>query len=778
MNSTSPFLNVNSTNLSPNTTTLNFSYKNDIGHQQFSNSTTRKTRESFEKRFFSTRVREPKSSYVKIAGSDGHKNNSTRSNPNGFENLMNRVDIDKSDDTTDAREPSLSNDPQSGDISIPLKGLRKDDFYPKFVTDAKKAVDQILANSIVQEKDWEALAKIFQAINKYQYTKYSESKNVELMKDSLENFAQVLSKTSITTKAQFLALKNWASIASFDSSNAIGFNNLNQAKIYLLKLGEVMSSSNEEIQNLVHTYANVLFRYQFMEKCLDNRCIVKQELFTVIEKTFNLCEKFKEQSQYYFIRNALMSFERILQTTEKATFKNEIIDKLEVGFGNLLHKLTSEESTIVKQLSYLTIKSARGDPTLSKFHQRTTVKDIYPYQTEISIENMKANITFSLNEGDPLMQQLPKNLQGTYSHFIEKFGKVLKVKAQEIFKCKLYIAKDKNWYEIFNYILLGKSTGNGGVTECFWDENLCIPSAAMYVKDGTIWNLEHEFNHVLLHLHAGLKVNHPMDKFGKFGRLDWLNEGLSYVLIPNSFMEGRTRESLKEKGLPLIKDIIEVEATSQDYARSYSLVDYLLNKQKPILDRILVYIKNEEDDSLKKELENLKSLDSDFHAYLMTRWKLPGILQKSTTESHSPTAMGEQSTKPRHPLDRNTQGSTTFGFTISNPEAEWSEEEKDAKAKMVACKSAMGNAAVKTVTYVSAAPISVGTIALAILYFSGILSKQQGGNGRRGHSRRGTNWIRNNEPAKYSETKPLKQRNEFPLKDSNPSQRRQGNTRV
>ncbi|HEV3269919.1 MAG TPA: collagenase [Candidatus Rhabdochlamydia sp.] len=775
MNTTSPFLNVNTTNFSLNITTVNSSHKSNFNQQPF-NSTTKKTRAFFEKRLNRRAVsiqqaRESESFSVRIADFDRHKNNSTHSE---FEKLMNRVDINIKDHATDA-EPSFSHDPQSSDISIPLKGLKEDDFYPKFVTDAKKTIDQILANSIAQEKDWEALAKIFQAMHEYQYIKDSESKNVELMKDSLENFAQVLLRTSITTKAQFLAFKNWVSISSFDSSSAIGFNNLNQAKIYLLKLGEVMSSSNEGIQNLVHSYANVLFRYQFIEKCLENKCIVKQELFTVIEKTFNLCEKFKGQSQYYFIRNALMSFDRILQNTEKATFKNEIIDKLKGGFGKLLHKLASEEKTIVKQLSYLTIKSARGDPTLSHFIQETTVKDIYPYQKEISVTHMKVNITSALDWNHDLMKQLSHKLQRTYSIFIEKFGSVLGINAQEV-KCNLYIAKDKELYEIFNFMLLGKSTGNGGVTECVYEDRSCIPSAAMYAQGNKIWNLEHEFNHILLHVYAGLKVNHPMDKFGKFGRLDWLNEGLSYVLIPNSFMEGKIQKSLIEMGrLPLIKDIIEVEATSQDYARSYSLLDYLLNKQKPILDKILVYIKNEKDDSLKKELENLKFLESDFHAYLMTCWELP----ESTIKPQTQTVMDKQLTKSSHLLSGRNTARITPEPTISNQED--NQTEGDATAKTVACKSAVGNAAVKTVTYISAAPIALGTIALAVLYWSSIISKQQSGDGRGGHSGRGANRRRDDEPSKHPEIVPLKQgrgKSGFFRKDSNPSQRKQGNIRV
>lgn len=683
------------------------------------------------------------------------------SHSNKLEELMSRVDIN--DNST-----GIYNDPQSNKIPKPLQGLQGSDFYPEVLTDAKKTMDQILTklqepNQAEQEKNWEDLAKVLQVVHEYQRSQYSDSRSINMMETSLKSLAHFFSGNSITTKSQFLTFKNWVSILSFSLSDSINFNDLTRARVYLVKLDEVLSSSNKEIQGLVHSHSNVLFTYQFMERCLDNGCIVKNKLFAVIEKTFNLCGKLKEESEYYFIRNALMSFEKILQTTGKP-FKNEIVYQLEQGFERLFQKLIPEEKVIVKRLSYLTIKAIEQQnlTSLSRFCEKTTIEDIYPYQKEIPIGNMMVNVTSALDWGHDLMKQISKELQETYSYFIGEFGEVLRVTGREGFKCDLYIAESKRLYEVFNYQLLGKSTGNGGVTECRWKERSCIPAAAMYRQNNEIWNLRHEFNHILLHLNAGLRVNNPMDKFGRYGRLDWLNEGLSYVLDPNSFMKESIKETLIERGLPSIKDIIE--ASSQNYAISYSLVDYLLSKQKLTLDKILIYTKDGEEGPLKKELENLISLEQDYCTYLMARWSLPESMRRSTPTKPLPlTTIHTQSTLSDHLSSRTIATLTNAEQTITdNPEdirpMGWTPEK--------------GSDAIKRVTYGSIVPFGIAVSFLAYAVFG--MSEQKGGNGRncRNH------FKAKNRQGDPCEAKPLnRNRNQkmFHKSDTRSSQR---NTRV
>lgn len=687
----------------------------------------------------------------------------------GFEELMNQVDINS--------DGSAHGDPEKDAISKPLQGLEGSSFYPEVLKEGKKTVDQILSKlrssylPEVLEKGWEDLAKALQVVHEYQRDRYLDPKSIDEMEGSLRNLARLFSNTSITTKAQFLAFKNWVNIASFNLSNKVGLNNFDLTNMYLMKLSEILSSPHQEIQNLVHTHSNSLFEYQFIGKCSNTNCTVKEALLTTIEKTFDLCKKVGGEKNFYLTRNALLSFEKVLKNSNQLSFQHEFITKIEQGFNAYFANLTRDEETIVKQLSSLTIKSIQeqGIAALLPFTKKTTVRDIYPYQTEILIRPIRVNITSALDRSHNLMKQLPVKLRETYSILFKHFGRVLNMSTQEV-KSDLYIAKDKESYEIFNYILLGKSTGNGGVTECVYEEQSCIPSAAMYIQGDKIWNLEHEVNHVLLHLYAGLKVNHQMNTFGKYGRLDWLNEGLAYVLVPNNFIEGDVKQSLISEGLPNIKGIIE--ASQQDYAISYSLVDYLLNKQKSILDRILVYTKDEKKDLLKEELEKLSSLESDYHSYLMTRWNLSGNMPKSPTKSQLLMTTRKQWTESRL-ADRTTVGSRPAeSITRSNQEDERIKEKKDAVAENVACKSALGDAAVEMVAWAALALTLAGTVALGTLRCSGILSKQQGGNGRN-HSRRGDNKGRyRDKPSRRAAVKLLQDNRKFPRKDSNPSQRK------
>ncbi|MCL6755573.1 MAG: collagenase [Candidatus Rhabdochlamydia oedothoracis] len=673
--------------------------------------------------------------------------------PSRFEKLMKLVNIND-------HPAGTHNDPQDNSPKS-LEGLGENEFYPGVLTDAKKTIDQILLKPELlhqsegkKEREdstkaqWEDLTKALKVIYDYQCSTHFDSKNMEIMKGTLEKVGNFFSRTPITTEMRFLCFKNWVGVSSFNLKNLIGFNDLSQAKIYLIKLKEILSSSNEEIQNIVYKYANALFKYQFIEKCLDDGCIVKQDLFAVIEKTFNLCKESKEKSEYYFIRNALMSFEDILHATKDTAFKDEIVDKLKQGFDSLFKGLTSKEERIVKQLSYLIIKSIREKNLVSLFPfcKKTTVKDIYPYQKEISIKPIKVNVTSAVDWNHDLMKQIHGKLQDTYSHFIKEFGSVLDINSQEI-KCNLYVASSNSLYEIFNYVLLEKSTGNGGVTECSYVGPLCIPTAAIYVKNNELWNLEHEFNHILLHLHAGLKVNHPMDKFGKYGRLDWLNEGLSYVLIPKNFLAESVKRTLIEKGLVRIKDIIE--ATRQNYQISYSFVEYLLTKQKPTLNKILIYTKNEKEDLLKKELEKLNSLERDYHTYLMTRWTLPENTRKSTTVELQMLATVNIQSISLDPL---------LNQTTKYLEEKWTPEK--------------GREAVRKITYGSVITFGLASACLAYM------SKQKGGKGKGGCNR--LKAIRDRKGNQFMEKPPEirlrnNRRNEFFRNDSKSLQRK-GNT--
>ena len=110
---------------------------------------------------------------------------------------------------------------------------------------------------------------------------------------------------------------------------------------------------------------------------------------------------------------------------------------------------------------------------------------------------------------------------------------------------------------------------------------LSTPTITVYLQDGEVLNLKHECNHALFDFHIGFR-----DKVGKYGRLTWLNEGLSYVLDPDNFVKETVKRALTGKDFPSIKNIIE--ATNQDYDISYAFAEYLHEKQKPVLEGILI----------------------------------------------------------------------------------------------------------------------------------------------------------------------------------------------
>ena len=688
-----------------------------------------------------------------------NKNNtlSPSTSSNTFEELLSHMDLN---------DNSINNDLLDNDIPRPSRGLQNNNDYPEFLADAKNKIELILTqlqspNQITPEKNWEDLAKTLKAVKEYQYL---NPRNMDVMKESLENIFKLFSNTSIKTKSQFLVFENWVSILSYNPSSSISLkNNPKQAEVYLSRLHEILKSADKEIQDSMHDKANVLFKYEFLEQCsYEEYARLRGKLFDVVKKTFNLFETFKEKSYYYFIRNGLLSYKSLIQFSEKTAFKEDIIHILERGFRDLFQRnvLTSEQKIVAKQLFYLATKE-QDLTSLSEFCQSFTVKDMYPYQREVVVENMRVNVSSSQPFSDSIIAQLPKKLEDTRSYFIEAFKEIVNNKGNNTFH--LFVAEDKFSYETFNYALLGTSTGNGGALNYLYTPTY-TPTITVYVRNGKILNLEHECNHALFDFYIDFK-----DRLDKYGRLDWLNEGLSYVLVPDNPIQKEVKSSLTGKELPSIKDIIE--ASNQDYYISYAFTEYLLKKQKPILEEILMDKKNKQRALLTDKLGKLIDLEDDFHTYLITRWSLPESMRKSTTTRPQPVMpIHRQSTTLSHPLSQTTMEATTAEhITASNLAedvryAEWTPEK--------------GSNAVKKIVYGSAVPLGVGLTGLVYAIFG--ISKRKGGNGRGGHNRfkEGSRRYRN-EPVKHPEIKPLtkKTQNRFFFHDSKSSQR-QGNTWV
>lgn len=622
-------------------------------------------------------------------------------------------------------------------IPKPPQGLQNNRTYPESLITAKDTMDRTLTqlkypewfDQETQKNNWQDLAKSLKTIKEYHYLHLRSDKGIDkIMKDSFENLFQLISSHFITTKSQFLVFESWVDIVSYDSYDSMSLrNNPAMVKTYLNRLHEVLRSSDKEIQENMFERSNVLFRYDFLEKCSYAQYGEwREKLSEIIRETLNLCTTFKERGYYYFIRNSMISYENLIKSALKSPIKNilqnDIVNIIEREFEFFFpqNSFTSEQKVITGKLCYLAIKSIKEEnlTALSKFCPKASLKDVYSYQKEISVENMRVNITSSLPFDNQIIAKIPENLKKTHSYFIEAFQQIINTEGN--IKFDLFVAKDKDLYETFNYLLLGTSTNNGGVVEYFNS-----PTMTVYIKSNEVWNLAHECNHVLFDFYIGFR-----DSYGKYGYLAWLNEGLSYVLIPNNFMKDQVKEVLLEKGLPNITNIIE--ATNQNYEISYSFTEYLLKKQKPILNELLVYKKRaqnstEEKDQFIKKLEMLTFLEEDFHLYLKNRWEIQQSITKPTT--------------PRTTRSHKVTTEPTIIDYMTRKNLKHIKREEQVRMERSAWTPSKGMDAVKKITYASIGPLTIGF--LGVLYAIFGISKRKGGNGRP-HSRLGDNKFAQN----------------------------------
>lgn len=505
--------------------------------------------------------------------------------------------------------------------------LEKNAFYPGIFADTKARLTNILKSLQISpaDKQWEELAKALKNLNRYQY-KASLDHNV--WQDTFKSIFEAISQNRITTKSQFDAFNEWVNLVDDDTPLGLE-NNPNQANIYLTRLHEILTSPNKAIQEEIQENANTLFSYRFFKKLSVSEYEgLKGKLIDVIRESFNISEKLGEKKHYYFIRNMLLSYKSLIQSAENFVLREDVLRVLESHFKRFYQRtaLTAEQQTIVKQISYLTLVPDQTQKiSLSEFCQEFALKDMYPYERKVSVENAEISMYSAFPLDGEQFEHILENLIKTNASFKRAFSSLMD---SEMHKVNIFIAKSKSSYEIFNYLLLETATSNGGSLNYFTPPILnggrldytSPPSITVYQSEsGRIHNLEHEYNHALFDFYINFRGYEFKELLVRYN-FDWLNEGLSYVLDPNYSGRGNCKRYLTRHQFPAIESIIT--ALNQDYTVSYIFTEYLLRQKKPVLVEILTNIKDKKSQLLESCLKKLPSLETEFLADLQKYWSL------------------------------------------------------------------------------------------------------------------------------------------------------------